>query len=634
MQTQKTSVPTSIRVIRPSTFYWHLLLFLALSSTLSAQTYKTWIGAVSTDFQDASNWDNAVPVSTTVGYFTGTPTSNQPDLLAATSAPTVSGLHFASESGGWTFSSSSGQAIAIYTANTNGAPFGISTIGQTSGTNTINANISVGISTTTTTQNWSVGTGGTLIINGTLAGSSVNSGLQIGTAGTGAGTLVLTGTNTRKGATYLRAGTIRLGKDNGLGDGAVTVLGTANDGVGATLASNTGSGARSLNNTIGLEAGATLTIGGSATDKMTLGGIISGAGNLTVASSATLSLTANNTYAGATTINSGATLELGNGGAVGGLAATGGGIILSGGTLAINRSDAITINNANNQLSGNGVIRNTGSGTTQFSGTSTFTGDVEVQSGRISVLSANALGGPTNTGTFRVSSGAIMSFSNGSLSRRGDVVNNGTLLMVNTTTGTGLTFYTDKSVTGSGTFKTSAVKTGDADFTFLGTVAPGTADGAAGSFTFGDGQVAATVQFGETSTTIWNLTGTGGVAGTDYDAFTLAAGSNGANAIIVDGATLQIALTKTWDHADAWWQTDHTFALFSTSSVAGTFALTNNTYTGNLGTGVFTFDGQNIQYTFTAAVPEPGASGIVFGLAVVITAVLLMSRQSLRTKRA
>ena len=117
---------------------------------------------------------------------------------------------------------------------------------------------------------------------------------------TGGGVLVLTGTNTYSGGTFLNGGTLSTNWDGALG---------------ATLSSLTFNGGtlKILNNFYSAR-GITLNSAGGILDTtsyyMSLSGIISGAGSLTKKGTGTLTLSGSNTYLGTTTINAG-TLQLG-----------------------------------------------------------------------------------------------------------------------------------------------------------------------------------------------------------------------------------------------------------------------------------------------------------------------------------
>jgi fibronectin-binding autotransporter adhesin len=600
----------------PSRLFVGILAIGLASSTgisLAQVTTGTWIGVSNTDFQNSSNWSGGVPTSTRYALFQGTPTANQPTL---TNDRTLNGLSFTSAAGGWTVG---GPFTLVISGGGNLVPvLGIQTIGQSSGTNTINANVTVNGSGSVTTQNWSVGSGGTLVVNGNIAGNSTI--LQIGTANSGTGTLILNGSNSRSSATQLIAGTVEIGANNALGSGTTTVLGTANNGVGATLAAR--GGARSLSNAFALESGVALTVGGA--NNLTLSGDISGAGNLTVSSGRLILTGANTGYSGTATVQSAGVLQIANGSNSGNL--TSAGIELSG-TLVINRSNAFTF--SSQVISGNGTVEHLGAGTTAFnsSAASTFNGNVRVGNGRLNLNTLNALGGNANTGTWTVDSGATLGFNQGTRTRAGNTVNNGTIVGYNGagTIGNGLVFSAGTMLTGVGNFQVDVAKGGTADFSFGGTVAPGTAPDSAGKFSFGNGSVATAAQFLSGSTIVWDLTSTGGVAGTDYDAFDLIGGSTVSISL---GANLQIDLGFAWDEANPYWLTDHTYTLFSTSAVTGSFTLQNAVYSGAGGTGTFTFNGQDIIYSYTA-IPEPQTCILIaLGLGVMLVKVQSRHRRN------
>ena len=128
------------------------------------------------------------------------------------------------------------------------------------------------LTTTTAATPISVGTGLTATIAAAIQGSG-------GVDKTGAGTLVLSGTNTYTAGTTITAGTLQLGNGGATG----SVVGDI------------------VNN-------AALVFNRS--DALTYGGVVSGAGALTQAGPGTLILTGNNTYTGGTTITAG-TLQIG-----------------------------------------------------------------------------------------------------------------------------------------------------------------------------------------------------------------------------------------------------------------------------------------------------------------------------------
>ncbi|WP_233503313.1 autotransporter domain-containing protein [Sphingomonas psychrotolerans] len=121
----------------------------------------------------------------------------------------------------------------------------------------------------------------------------------------------------------------------------------------------------------------------------TIGSVLTGTGGLNKTDLGTLILTADNDYAGGTTITGG-TLQLGNGGTSGSVT----GDIVDNGTLIFNRSDLTTFAGA---ISGAGTIRQSGTGTTNLTGNSgAFTGMITVNGGGLGIMSGGAL----NAGSF------------------------------------------------------------------------------------------------------------------------------------------------------------------------------------------------------------------------------------------
>ncbi|WGT61328.1 autotransporter outer membrane beta-barrel domain-containing protein [Variovorax paradoxus] len=191
--------------------------------------------------------------------------------------------------------------------------------------------------------------GNTATLGGSFSGapntvSGVISGvgtLAVNTAGTWA----LTGDNTYTGGTTITAGMLHIGS------GGTT---------GSILGNVTNNGALVFNRS----------------DAVTFGGAISGTGTLTKLGADTLTLTADNTYTGATTIAAG-TLQVGDGGGTGSIA----GDITNNSALVLNRSGALALGGA---ISGAGTISQIGSGVTTLSGnSSTFSGGTTVSNGTL-----------------------------------------------------------------------------------------------------------------------------------------------------------------------------------------------------------------------------------------------------------
>jgi T5SS/PEP-CTERM-associated repeat protein len=195
------------------------------------------------------------------------------------------------------------------------------------------------------------GTGGTGTLNLT-GGAVLNTTAYIGSNATAVGTVTVTG------GTWSNTANLNVGTS---GTGTLTISGSGGAGgrviVGGTLSKGT-------SGTISLEAGGTLQIGTGSTGgvlgtdlvnngalvfnrlgTVTVAASVSGTGSVTLANSATIRMTATNTYSGPTTINAGTLLVDGGlgstnvvvnaGGSLGGSGVLGGAVsVQAGGTLA------------------------------------------------------------------------------------------------------------------------------------------------------------------------------------------------------------------------------------------------------------------------------------------------------------
>jgi autotransporter-associated beta strand protein len=106
-------------------------------------------------------------------------------------------------------------------------------------------------------------------------------------------------------------------------------------------------------------------------DEASYSGLISGSGSLTKSGSGRLTLTANNTFSGITTINSGI-LRLGSGSSAGNVGA---GAIINNGQLAVDRSTDLSLSNA---ISGTGSLNKLGANSLTLTGLATYTGSTAV----------------------------------------------------------------------------------------------------------------------------------------------------------------------------------------------------------------------------------------------------------------
>jgi len=272
------------------------------------------------------------------------------------------------------------------------------------------------------TGTFATDTGTALTLNGVVSGNG-------GLVKAGAGTLVLTATNTYTGGTTVNSGLLQIGNggsngsvvgdvvDNGAlafdrsdavtfggvvsGNGTLTQLGT---GALVLTRNNTYTGGTTISSgslQIG-NGGTSGSIVGNVVDNGTLvfdrsddvafAGAISGSGALTKLGTDTLVLIGNNTYAGTTTIGGGI-LQIGNGGTSGTIT----GNIVDNGTLAFDRSDAITFSDV---IGGSGSVSQLGAGTTTLTGINTYTGGTSIAAGTLSISSDVNLGDVTGGLTF------------------------------------------------------------------------------------------------------------------------------------------------------------------------------------------------------------------------------------------
>ncbi|NYF32621.1 autotransporter-associated beta strand repeat-containing protein [Sphingopyxis sp. JAI108] len=246
------------------------------------------------------------------------------------------------------------------------------------------------------------------------------------------GTLVLTGTNSYTGGTAVNGGTLSISSDTNLGDAAGGL--SLNGGV--------------LNNTADINSTRVVDLAGSGTfltdgsTTLTLNGVVSGAGALTKDGAGNLVLTADNAYAGGTTIVAG-TLQLGNGGTSGAIL----GDVANDGIFAFNRSDSLTFAGA---ITGGGAVSQIGSGTTILTADNNYTGGTTISAGVLQLGAGGTTGGIT--GDVVNNAALIFNRSNeysfaGLISGTGDVRQEG----AGTTILTADNSYTGSTVISSGT---------------------------------------------------------------------------------------------------------------------------------------------------------------------------------------
>jgi fibronectin-binding autotransporter adhesin len=295
------------------------------------------------------------------------------------------------------------------------------------------------------------------------------------------GTLVLTGANTYTGGTAINGGTLSISSDANLGDAAGGL--SFNGGTLNTTAS--------FGSSRGIDLVGTGTFDPDAATALNLDGVISGAGALIKQGNGILTLTADNTYTGGTTIAVGS-LQIGNGGTTGSVV----GDIVNNGELILARSDTYTIAG---QISGTGAVRK-GGGTAILTADNSYTGGTTNGSGILQLgnggTTGNIVGDLVNAGTLVFNRSNQYAFA-GTISGIGAVRQEGTGTTIltagnsygGTTTvasGTLLVNGNQSAATGLTTVDVGGTLGGigtiGGDVTVAGTLAPGDASGS-GTFT-------------------------------------------------------------------------------------------------------------------------------------------------------
>jgi len=304
--------------------------------------------------------------------------------------------------------------------------------------------------------NLAIDSGKTLTVDGTVQGSG-------GLSATGAGTLVLNGTNTYAGNTSVDGGSLQVASDASLG--AATGSLALNDAVlhaTADMATNRAINVAG-NSVITTDAGTTLVASGT----------VSGAA-LGKNGDGTLVLGGSNTYTGGTIVDGG-TLQVGNDAALGDAA---GGITLASGTLHTTGDivstrdvtlgggdfaiDGGTTFATSGNVDGNGGLVKNGEGSLEIGGDASHTGGTTVNDGTLVLGGSNTYTGGTvlNGGTLQVSSDAnlgeaagTLAFNGGTLHATGDVSGSRDVVVnadASIVTDAGATFGTSGTVSGNG----------------------------------------------------------------------------------------------------------------------------------------------------------------------------------------
>ena len=356
--------------------------------------------------------------------------------------------------GGTSGSGFAGGARSGFEAGGGGGAGGVGSPGSSSPRQGGDGGVGVQSSITGTSVSYGGGGGGGGGGNGSGAGQDggggsngnarANSGGGGGAAGAG-----VSATDGADGIAILRYAGDSLGN---IGGTASSGTGTA---TGTTLHTFTTTGASTFDLSgvdFNARLGATLTNG------------VSGTGNLTYNGPGTLTLAADSSFVGATTI-SGGTLQVGNGGSAGSL---GSGNVTNNSVLALNRSDAAPA--VANVISGTGSLVQQGSGTTTLAAANTFTGSTRVAAGTLALGDVAALAGSTldldggDTGSVSFAVAGTNTYALGGLAGSRNLANGGNSLSIggndaNTTYAGVLSGAGSLTKTGAGTLTLSGTNT-------------------------------------------------------------------------------------------------------------------------------------------------------------------------------
>ena len=350
----------------------------------------------------------------------------------------------------------------------------------------------------------------------------------------GVGTLVLSAANTYTGGTVVSAGTLAISGAGTLGasSGATTVAGGILDLGGATQVQN--GGVTLTSGTI--QNGVAQSSGVFALQSGAVSAVLAGSGSLDKTTNGTVTLSAANTYTGATSIAAGGALLLSGSGAI---ASSSG--VTANGTFDI----ASTTSGASiKTLAGSGVVTlgskdlSITNGSTTFAGGIGGGGGVNVTGGAQTLSAAN-----TYTGATSVSSGAILGLSgSGAIATSSAVTVDGTFDIASTTSGASI-----KTLAGSG-----AVSLGSEDLsitngstTFAGGIAGFGGVNVTGGAQTLSGSNAYTGATSITTGATLALTGAGAIASssgvTANGNFDIASTTSGASIVSLAGASTGVA---------------------------------------------------------------------------------------------
>ena len=342
--------------------------FVSLTIGGTPTLIAKWTSTSDGNWSAGPNWDSNPTVPTVAGD-TANFTTAQVTLRTVTlnGSRSVGSINFDSTVAGYAIANGSGTLTLDNLA-------GGATIGVVNGSHSIGAPVALSSNTTMTVTN----AGDALAISGNVSNTAGSRTITK----TGAGTLLLSGTNSYGPSagsigTTLAAGKLGVGSGSALGAGDLAATGSA------TLQS--AAAGLTLGNNIIITAGTTTTVDTQA-NALTLSGVLSqtgASGAVSKIGSGTLTLTGTNSYTGATTVSNGI-LQLGAGGTTGSVS----GNIVNNAALLLNRTDDYPLGNT---ISGTGTLTQIGAGNVSLTAANTFNGNTVISAGTLTTDNALAL---------------------------------------------------------------------------------------------------------------------------------------------------------------------------------------------------------------------------------------------------
>ncbi len=586
-----------------------------------------WTSTSSKLWGTTGNWSTGVPTNVKTATFNGSIGLQTSITLLASS--TTGSLSFLSTAGAnaYTFdtlatentdtltiasgiTNSDTAALTFYNTTTLG---GTQTWTDNGGAMNFNGQVNLG----------SGASGHALTVNGTgavaIAGVIANGGSAAGSLiHAGSSTLTLSGANTFTGSTTINSGTVSISADDNLGTAPASATAGMLNFSGGTLnatATFTLSGNR----------GITLNAGGGTFDvalgtALTVGGVISGTGALTSADKGTLILAGANTYTGVTTVDSGASLQLGNG-TTNGTLATASGIAVAG-TLILDESSAVTIAGV---ISGTGGLTKNGSANTTLSGANSYSGSTVINAGTLTAGSTSAFGDGTglsdvtlnNSGTLALNNfnntvGSIASGSTSSTISLGSATltaggDNTSTSFAGVISGTG-----GLTQTGTGTLTLLGVSTFTGATTINSGASVSMGNGAANGGVVGNIVNNGTLILDENAAGPGtnNISGTGTLIQNAAIDTTLSGSDTYSGATTVNSGTLTAGTTSAFGGATGLSAVtvngSGTLGLGSFSNTVGSIASASSTSAVTLGSGTLTTGGNNSSTTFAGTISGTG----------------------------